>query len=57
MVAHFFTEENVAGELNRLIYDKEYRDTMTNEYQSVKKKLGETGAAKRTAEIIVSSLK
>ena len=39
-------------ELKQLLENWEYRNTMINDYKSLKEKLGGPGASKRTAELI-----
>ncbi len=56
LIAHLFTTKNVAGELEKLLNDKNYRKTMLEDYAKIKITLGETGAAKRTAEKMVDYL-
>ena len=56
LVAHHFTVENVGNELDKLLNDTEYRQNMFVEYSKVKTSLGETGAAKKTAKLIIKSL-
>ncbi len=49
--------ENMKIELNKIMPAKEGRKKMLKEYEEMRRKLGKAGAAKRTAEIIVNSLK
>jgi lipid-A-disaccharide synthase len=56
LMAQFFTVENVSKELDNLLHDKIYRQNMLDEYASMKKLLGEPGAASRAAKIMVESL-
>lgn len=57
LVAHYFTVENVAVELDKLLNDANYRQTMMEEYSKIQTSLGGVGAAERAAEKIVSLLK
>ena len=50
LLAHQFTVENVAGELEKLLHNESYRVTMQKEYDNIKKSLGEPGAAGRCAK-------
>ncbi len=50
-------EQLIKIELDRLLNDKIYRNQMLDNYKLLKDKLGEIGASKRTAEIIVHDLK
>jgi lipid-A-disaccharide synthase len=49
-------EQLMKMELDKLINNINYRNEMIQNYQTLKIKLGETGASKRTAEIIVKDL-
>jgi len=50
-------EELIKAEMDKLLLDNNYRNKMLDSYKVLKEKLGETGASKRTAEIIVQDLK
>jgi lipid-A-disaccharide synthase len=52
LVAHFFTVDNVANELNNLLNNHDYRENMLKEYSEIKSSLGEPGAAARAAKRI-----
>ncbi|MEI8086084.1 MAG: lipid-A-disaccharide synthase [Paludibacter sp.] len=54
LIAHLFTVANVATELDKILNDKEYRQTMLNEYAKIKEELGEPGAAEHCAKKIVN---
>ena len=54
LVAHHFTVENVANELNKLLNDNSYRTDMINEYAEIQKALGGTGAAAKAAKSIIN---
>jgi lipid-A-disaccharide synthase len=56
LIAHLFTVENMAKELNLLLNNETYRQTLISEYLKIKKELGEAGAAERTAKSIVGLL-
>ncbi|MFV0470446.1 MAG: lipid-A-disaccharide synthase [Paludibacteraceae bacterium] len=56
LIAHHFTEKNVAKELDDLLHNSYKRDRMRTEYKSVADKLGKCGTAKRAASEIVKSL-
>ncbi len=47
------TEENLAAELERLLFDSQLRKTLFHELQQVKSKLGESGASLKTARLIL----
>lgn len=55
MIAHLFTVDNVAGELDRLLHDEQHRQTMLAEYDRIRHILGETPAAERAADFILRS--
>ena len=55
LVAHFFTVDKVADELDNLLNNSEYRNRMINEYISIKNALGGTGAAARAAKSIINN--
>ncbi|MEI6554271.1 MAG: lipid-A-disaccharide synthase [Paludibacter sp.] len=57
LVAQHFTVENVTQELNKILSDTAYRESMLVGYNTIRKSLGETGTAKRAAQKIVESLK
>jgi len=50
-------EQLIKSELDKLLKDNVYRSKMLENYKVLKNKLGQTGASKRTAEIIVQDLK
>ena len=50
LIAHQFTVENVASELEKLLRNENYRVTMQKEYANIRKSLGEQGAAARAAK-------
>ena len=52
LIASRFTAENVAHELNRLLYDEPYRQTMLANYQQLWQILGSQSAADTAADII-----
>jgi lipid-A-disaccharide synthase len=52
-----FTFRNIHDELRRLIYDESYRAKMIAGYERVISILGAPGAASRTAQLIVNTLK
>lgn len=47
---------NIANEIIKIVNDNKYRLSMLNDFEEVKIILGEKGAAKRAAEIIVNEL-
>ncbi len=57
LVAQHFTVENVTQELNKILSDTAYCESMLVGYNTIRKSLGETGTAKRAAQKIVESLK
>lgn len=56
LVAHHFTVENVSKELDEILNNKEYRNSMLLNYKLVKEDLGLPGAAKRTAKRIYETI-
>ena len=56
LVAHHFTIENVAIELEKLIYHQTYRNRIKEGYETILQTLGEPGAAKRVAGLIIRDL-
>ncbi len=57
LVAHYFTVDNVAAELEKILNDNTYRQTMLNEYSKVQASLGGVGAAERAAWKMIGLLK
>lgn len=55
LIASRFTVDNVATELNRLLHDESYRQTMLTNYQQLWHILGSQSAAKNAAKIIGGS--
>ena len=56
LMAHHFTVDNVAKELEKLIYHQTYRNIMSEGYKEILQTLGEPGAAERAAKSIVREL-
>ncbi len=56
LVADTMTVEQMHAELERILYNKEYRQTMLDGYEEVARRLGEAGAPKHAAKQIVKSL-
>lgn len=57
LVAQYFTVENVTVELDKLLNDTVYRESIIDGYNIIRKTLGESGTAKRAAQKIVEALK
>jgi lipid-A-disaccharide synthase len=57
LLAHLFTVKNVVAKLEEILNNKAYRQNMQNEYAVMKTRLGEPGAAERTAKKMVELLK
>jgi lipid-A-disaccharide synthase len=55
LTGHLFTVENVMQELDKLLNDKNYRQSMLNDYATIKEELGEPGAAEHCAGKIFAS--
>ena len=49
--------ENTTAELKRILYNEDYRQNMLNEYESLKRELGNAGASERTAKLMLKYLK
>ena len=50
LIAFFFTEKSLKRELDKVIYDQAYRQTLLDGYNQVIDTLGKPGAAKHTAD-------
>lgn len=57
LLAHLFTVENIATELEKILKNENYRQNMLTEYSNIKKSLGEPGAAEHAAKKIIESYK
>ena len=57
LVADTMTVEQVRLELNRILYDKEYRRQMLEGYEYMASRLGEAGAPKHAARKMVALLR
>lgn len=57
LLAHLFTPKNIAAELEQLLNNPVYRQTMLNNYSEIKNTLGEPGTAKRAAVKMVELLR
>lgn len=57
LVADSMTIENMRYELDRLLHDETYRQTMLNGYKDMARALGQAGAPQRAARIMISLLK
>lgn len=56
LVADTMTVEQIRGELERLLYNKEYRRKMLDDYEEMASRLGEPGAPQRAAEQMLAWL-
>ena len=52
LIQHELNRENLKEELNRLLNDSDYRQTMTGEFDQLRQKLGGSGASSKAAAII-----
>lgn len=52
-----FNEASIKNELNKLLHDKSYRQTMLDNFAELQRKLGGMGASRKTAELMVNYLK
>ncbi|NDV47021.1 lipid-A-disaccharide synthase [Paludibacter sp. 221] len=57
LVAHQFTAANVTFELELILRNENYRQTMLNNYSQIRKTLGKPGAAENAAKLIVKYLR
>ena len=48
--------DNTTTELNKIMFDKDYRQNMLNQYETLRKELGNAGASERTAKLMVNYL-
>lgn len=56
LFAKFFSVENIKEEVNKLLYDEEYKNNMLSEYNRIIKILGDPGASDRAASVIIEKL-
>lgn len=57
LLQHQVNEKNIKKELDKLLFNDEYRNTMLTNFKQLKSKLGSGGASKKIAEIIINELK
>jgi len=57
LLAHLFTVKNIAAELDLILNNTNYRQTMLQNYSIIKKALGEPGTAERAAKKMVELLR
>jgi lipid-A-disaccharide synthase len=57
LIQYLLTENNLLNELKAIIHGGDKREKMLNDYDSLKKILGPSGASVRIASDIVNSLK
>lgn len=57
LIQRYFTLENVSRELSLLLEDKEYRNTMLEDYSKVREALGGTGASRAVARAMIEELR
>lgn len=51
-----FNTKNLKYWLDRLLFDKDYRDQMLNDFNELRQVLGNAGASKRAAEIVTKNI-
>ena len=51
------TLKNVINEMNKLLYDNNYRERMTDKYNQLEKLMGEPGCSERAAKKMIALLK
>lgn len=54
LIAHLFTADNLAKEMDKLLNDSDYRNEIYAGYDTIKKALGKPGTAERAAKKMVS---
>lgn len=57
LFAKYFSVANISDELNRILNDREYRQSMLNNYDNIISILGSPGASDHAAELMVKKLK
>lgn len=53
----FKLAENIKNELDKILFDKNYRENMLENYRILHSKMGETGVSEHTAELMLNYLK
>lgn len=56
LIQEDFTAPNVAEELDRLVFDEEYRCRMLSDYEDIRQSLGGSGASASVARAMISAL-
>jgi len=56
LIQYDMTVEKITNELEQILNNDVYRNTMLNNFEEMRRVLGGKGASKRTAEIIIKSL-
>jgi lipid-A-disaccharide synthase len=56
LIAHKFTVENIASEIEQILNNESYRKKMLTDYQLIKERLGSPGTANKAANIIFKNL-
>ena len=56
LIQHNLNINNLRTELNKILFDKTYREKMLDNYKILKIKMGKSGASDRVAKLIVNSL-
>ena len=57
LIQYNMTVEKISNELEQIINNNVYRNNMLNNFEEMRNTLGGKGASKRTAEIIINSLR
>ena len=52
-----FNTKNLKKELDKIIYDKEHKKILLNDYKKLKKKLGGKGASAKAAKLMIEYLR
>lgn len=50
-------QTNINAELKRILFNEDYRQNMLNEYETLRRELGNAGASERTAKLMLNYLK
>ena len=56
LIQHEMSVKNFQNELDKILYDRKYRDSMLDDYERMRNMLGNSGASVRFAKIIYNSL-
>ena len=57
LIQQDLTVENLKAELEKLLFDSDYKTNMLNNFEELKKLLGNSGASEKTARLMIANLK